>query len=155
MKLEQVPSPVYVLSVKENQGHLFGDISVLFGVDREQNFKYASLNYKKIVNKGHGRIEVRECWSTSNPRYLNLIRGVQNWAGIRSIAMIVCTRIIDDKQTQYVRYYISSFVSDAGVPCKSYAGSGSKHMIMGKCQVVLNNEPTRHKMVHILDFRKG
>lgn len=34
----------YVLSVKENQGHLFEDISVLFGVDREQNFKYASLD---------------------------------------------------------------------------------------------------------------
>jgi predicted transposase YbfD/YdcC len=71
------------------------------------------LDHKKFVNKGHSRIEVRECWSTSNPEYLNLIRGVQSWAGIRSIAMIVCTRIIDDKQTQYVRYYISSFVSDA------------------------------------------
>lgn len=33
----------YVLSVKENQRHLFEDISVLFGVDQEQNFKYASL----------------------------------------------------------------------------------------------------------------
>jgi hypothetical protein len=69
-------------------------------------------DHKKIVNKGHGRIEVRECWSTSNPEYLNLIRGVQNWAGIRSIAMIVCTRIIDGKETQYVRYYISSLGSD-------------------------------------------
>ncbi len=64
----------YVLSVKENQGHLFEDISVLFAVDQAQNFKYASLEYKKTVNKGHGRIEVRECWSTSNPDYLNLIR---------------------------------------------------------------------------------
>lgn len=42
----------YVLSVKENQGHLFEDISVLFGVDREQNFKYASLDYKKLSTKG-------------------------------------------------------------------------------------------------------
>src|SRR5512138_2843869 len=47
----------YVLSVKENQGHLYEDISVLFGVDQEQNFKYASLDYHKTVNKGHGRIE--------------------------------------------------------------------------------------------------
>jgi predicted transposase YbfD/YdcC len=103
----------YVLSVKENQGHLFEDISVLFGVDREQNFKYTSLEYKKSVNKGHGRIEVRECWSTSNPEYLNLIRGVQNWTGIRSIAMIVCTRTIEGRETKYVRYYISSLLSDA------------------------------------------
>ena len=33
----------YVLSVKENQGHLYEDIAVLFGVDQAQNFKYASL----------------------------------------------------------------------------------------------------------------
>ena len=103
----------YVLSVKENQGHLFEDISVLLGVDQEQNFKYVSLDYKKTVNKGHGRIEVRECWSTSNPEYLNLIRGIRNWAGLRSIAMVVCTRIIEGKETKYVRYYISSLTGNA------------------------------------------
>jgi predicted transposase YbfD/YdcC len=46
----------YLLSVKENQGHLFEDISVLFAVDQAQNFKYASFDYKKTINKGHGRI---------------------------------------------------------------------------------------------------
>jgi len=33
----------YVLSVKENQGNLFEDISVLYAVDQAQNFKYASF----------------------------------------------------------------------------------------------------------------
>jgi predicted transposase YbfD/YdcC len=103
----------YVLSVKENQGHLFEDISVLFAVDQAQNFKYASFEYKKTVNKGHGRIDVRECWSTSNPEYLNLIRGLENWAGLQSIIMVACTRIIGDKETKYVRYYISSLLSNA------------------------------------------
>ncbi len=57
----------YVLSVKENQGRLFEDISVVFAVDQAPNFKYASLDYDKTANKGHGRIEIRECWSTSDP----------------------------------------------------------------------------------------
>jgi predicted transposase YbfD/YdcC len=43
----------YVLSVKENQGNLFEDISVLFAVDQVQNFKYASFAYEKTTNKGH------------------------------------------------------------------------------------------------------
>ncbi len=103
----------YVLSVKENQGHLYEDISVLFGVDQAQNFKYASFEYEKTTNKGHGRIDVRECWSTSNPDYLNLIRNVQNWTGLKSIAMIVCTRILDNKKTKHVRFYISSLPSNA------------------------------------------
>ncbi len=103
----------YVLSVKENQGKLFEDISFLFAVDQVHDFKYASLDYHKTVNKGHGRIEVRECWSTSHPEYLNLIRGVQNWVGLRSIAMVICTRIIDGKETKAVRFYISSLPSNA------------------------------------------
>ena len=103
----------YVLSVKENQGKLFEDISVSFAVDQAHDFKYASLDYHKTVNKGHGRIEVRECWSTSHPDYLNLIRGIQNWVGLRSIAMVVSTRIIDGKETKTVRFYISSLKSNA------------------------------------------
>lgn len=103
----------YVLSVKENQGHLYEDIAVLFGVDQAQNFKYASLEYAQTTNKDHGRIEVRECWSTSNPEYLNLIRDRQDWFGLQSIAMVAGTRIINDKQTRRVRFYISSLPSDA------------------------------------------
>jgi len=102
-----------VLSVKENQGHLYEDIAVLFGVDQAQNFKYSSLEYAKTTNKGHGRLAVRECWSTSNPQYLDLIRGRENWLGLESIAMLVSTRMIDGKETRQVRFYISSLSSDA------------------------------------------
>ena len=102
----------YVLSVKENQGHLFEDISVLFAVDQAHDFKYASLAHHQEVNKGHGRIETRECWSTSDPAYLNLIRDRENWVGLRSIAMVISTRMVGDKQTKKTRYYISSLPSD-------------------------------------------
>lgn len=79
-------------------------ISFLFGVDQAQDFKYATLAHHKTVNKGHGRTEVRECWSTSNPEYLRLIRGVENWLGLRSIAMVICTRIIAGKESRQVRF---------------------------------------------------
>jgi len=102
----------YVLSVKENQGHLFEDISVLFAVDQAHDFKYATLEHHQEVNKGHGRIETRACWCTSDPAYLNLIRDRENWAGLRSIAMLVSTRMVAGKQTQKTRYYISSLPSD-------------------------------------------
>jgi predicted transposase YbfD/YdcC len=103
----------YALSVKENQGHLFEDIAYLFTVDQAQHFKYAALDYAKTTNSGHGRIDIRECWSTSNPEYLKLIRNVENWAGLHSIAMIISSRIIGDVQTRHVRYYITTLPSDA------------------------------------------
>lgn len=103
----------YVLSVKENQGRLYEDISVLFAVDQASDFKYAEYDYQKTVNKGHGRIEIRECYSTSNPAYLRLIRNLDNWKGLKSITMIICTRITGVKVTKEVRYYISSLSSHA------------------------------------------
>jgi predicted transposase YbfD/YdcC len=103
----------YVLSVKENQGHLYEDIATLFAVDQAQNFKYAAFEYAKTTNKGHGRLEVRECWSTANPEYLNLIRDMHDWVGLQSIAMVVCTRMLAGKETRKVCYYISSLLPQA------------------------------------------
>lgn len=56
---------------------------------------------------------MRECWSTSNPEYLKLIRSVENWLGLQSICMVVCTRIIAGWETKKVRYNISSLLSNA------------------------------------------
>ena len=134
----------YVLSVKENQGHLFEDISVLFAVDQAHDFKYASLARHQEVNKGHGRIETRECWSTSDPAYLNLIRDRENWVGLRSIAMVVSTRMIGDKQTQKIRYYISSLPSDPErllhVVRRHWAIENELHWIL---DVALNEDHSR------------
>jgi len=139
----------YVLSVKENQGNLFEDISVLFAVDQVQNFKYASFEYEKTTNKGHGRIDVRECWSTSNPEYLNLIRNVQNWIGIKSIAMVICTRIIDNKETKHVRFYISSLPSHAKrileAVRKHWAIENELHWVL---DVALNEDHSRVRKDH-------
>jgi predicted transposase YbfD/YdcC len=139
----------YVLSVKENQGNLFEDISVLFAVDQVQNFKYASFEYEKTTNKGHGRIDVRECWSTSNPEYLNLIRNVQNWTGLQSIAMVVCTRIMGEKQTKHVRFYISSLPSHAKQILKAvrkhWSIENDLHWVL---DVALNEDHSRVRKDH-------
>jgi predicted transposase YbfD/YdcC len=103
----------YLLSVKENQGHLYEDIAWLFEYDQRDKFKHASYNHAKTVNKGHGRIEIRECWSISDPEYLQSLKGVSKWKGLRSIAMVTATRITDKKTTVKNKYYISSLPSKA------------------------------------------
>jgi predicted transposase YbfD/YdcC len=134
----------YVLSVKENQGHLYEDISVLFAVDQHQNFKYARLEHAQTTNKGHGRIEVRECWSTSNPEYLNLIRDLPAWAGLKSIAMVVSTRKIGEQETRQVRFYISTLPSNAErileIACKHWSIENQLHWVL---DVAMNEDHSR------------
>jgi predicted transposase YbfD/YdcC len=103
----------YLLCVKENQGHLYQDISMLFAYDEQHGFKNAPYDYAKSVDKDHGRIEIRECWSTSDPEYIKTIRAHEKWEGLCSIAMVVSVRIINGEETQQVHFYISSLKSNA------------------------------------------
>ena len=103
----------YLLAVKQNQGHLYRDLEMLFSYDQQQGFQDAPYDYDKEVKKGHGRIDVRECWATSDPEYLDSVRQTQKWANLRSIIMIVRPRIIDDEETIKVRFFISSLQANA------------------------------------------
>lgn len=103
----------YILAVKENQGHLYEDIHDLFEDDWKYNFKGAPYRYAKTVNKDHGRIEIRQCWSISDPEYLANIRDLDRWKEVKSLVMILSERQIGEKREVQDRYYISSLESDA------------------------------------------
>jgi predicted transposase YbfD/YdcC len=103
----------YLLAVKENQERLYQDLVGLFSYDQERNWQDAPYAYAKTVNKNHGRIEIRQCWTTSDPEYLNTIRDQQKWKGLGSIVMIVAERVTDRHSSTETRYYISSLPANA------------------------------------------
>lgn len=101
----------YVLDVKDNQGGLCTAIQELFQFAEEQDF--ADCDYHKTIDKDHGRIEIRECWTTSAPDYLWYLPNLDQWAGLRSIAMVRSERRRGEETTVEHRYFISSLESDA------------------------------------------
>jgi len=103
----------YLLSVKNNQAHLFEDIQCLFDVDVAQGLKYAQYNYAKSVNKAHGRIETRECWVTDREEHLALLRNRHQWKGLKSMVRMVSERKIGGTTEVQTRYFISSLPADA------------------------------------------
>ncbi|HLO17469.1 MAG TPA: ISAs1 family transposase [Anaerolineales bacterium] len=109
----------YLLAVKENQGHLFEDVQYLFAVDAAQEFAYAQYSYAKTVNKGHGRLETRECWATEKEEYLSLLRKRQQWKGLKSIVRIVSQRQIGETLEVQTRYFISSLPANAKMILKT------------------------------------
>jgi predicted transposase YbfD/YdcC len=103
----------YILAVKENQGNLYEDIHDLFEEDRQYEFKDAPYSYAKTVNKDHGRIEIRQCWTISDPEYLANIRDLKRWTGIQSLVMILSERRIGEENEIQDRYFITSLESNA------------------------------------------
>lgn len=103
----------YILAVKENQGHLYEDIHDLFEEDWKYNFEGAPCSYAKVVNKNHGGIEIRQCWSISDPEHLANIRDLDRWKGVESLVMILSERQIGEEREVQDRYYITGLESDA------------------------------------------
>ena len=101
----------YVLPVKENQPKLLESLQALFEDPSEMH--WVECDHHRTVDKGHGRIEVRTCWSTSDLDYLDYIATLAEWRGLQSIAMVQSERRIGDQKTTTRRYFISSLQSDA------------------------------------------
>jgi len=103
----------YVLTVKENQGYLYEAFEDLFQYPDEM--AAIGCDYHRTVDKGHGRIEVRESWTTSDPDYLRYIsERLSEWPRLRSLAMVRSERrVVGGETTTACRYFISSLDSDA------------------------------------------
>lgn len=103
----------YLLSVKENQGKLWEDLQYLFAVKGAMGTNRLPGSHAKTVNKGHGRIENRECWAIDQPEYVSFLRQHERWAGLQSLVRIISERRIGEKVQTETRYFISSLPADA------------------------------------------
>lgn len=103
----------YVLRVKDNQGNLHQDLQEWFAyVDTLQEpERYSS--YAKTINKGHGRLEIRECWTISDPLAFEYIRNYQGWADLQTILRVRRERRLTHGTETNVAYYISSLPPQA------------------------------------------
>ena len=103
----------YVLSAKKNQPRLYEDVQETFAYAREDGSAGVAHDFCETVEKGHGRIERRRCWTISEPAYLDHIDDDSRCKNLTSIGMVESERSIDGKTSVESRYYISSLSGDA------------------------------------------
>jgi len=63
----------------------------------------------ETVDGDHGRIETRRLWCTSD---IDWLPGLEQWKGLRSVAVVECVRGIDGQTSVERRYYLSSLPGD-------------------------------------------
>ena len=98
----------YVLALKENQGNLYEDVERLFADLEDSQYKAYAFDYEKTVNKDHGRIEIRECWTISDREVLRHLRGFANWKNLTTVSRIRSQRWIGAEKSCEDRYHIAS-----------------------------------------------
>lgn len=104
----------YVLALKENQGRLYTHAVEWFSHARQTDFRFIKdHDYAKTINKGHGRIEIRECWLIRDTPIITEFREQHGWTGLQTLVMIHRQREVNGVRTEESHYYISSLLADA------------------------------------------
>lgn len=95
----------YILQLKGNQGGLHDETVALFdGCLREDCHGIAYIT-AATTNGGHGRIEERRIWATSE---VGWFAERDQWKNLRSLIRVRAKRTVGEKTSTEFRYYISS-----------------------------------------------
>jgi predicted transposase YbfD/YdcC len=95
----------YMLAVKENQPTLHSDIIALFNRAAKDPECLDELDFCETTSKGHGRVEVRRCWTSSA---LDGLSQRKQWSNLACAVLVEVDRTVDGKTSTEQRYYISS-----------------------------------------------
>jgi len=94
----------YVLALKGNHSALQEEVQTFLD-DRITRGETRQGDYYETVEKSHGRIETRKCWTCGQVDWLTQRHA---WAGLASIVAVEGTRTVHDKTSTERRYFLSS-----------------------------------------------
>ncbi len=139
----------YLLALKKNQKGLAEDVQTLFEWAHSIRFADLQHDHCHTVSKGHGRIELRDCWTIADPQFVGDLRQGRKWKGLRSVVQIRAERRIGETVTVETRYYISSLPGDArqvlAATRSHWAIENSLHWVL---DVAMNEDACRVRQGH-------
>ena len=103
----------YVLSLKGNQGTLHQAVQDLFEYAFETEFRDLKHDYHQTLDNGHGRQEIRRCWTIFEPDFMTFINPNNKWLGLQSIGLVEAERHLNGTVTSQKRFFISSLDGQA------------------------------------------
>lgn len=99
----------YILQLKGNQGTLHKETVMLFDQCLTDDCRGISYSTAATTNGGHGRIEERRIWATSE---VNWFAERDKWKNLRCLIRVQAKRTVDGKTSTEYRYYISDLPAD-------------------------------------------
>ncbi len=99
----------YILQLKGNQGGLHAETVELFDQCLRDDCLGISYTKAETVNGGHGRIEHRRLWATSEVAWF---AERDKWKDLRSLIRVQAKRTVDGETSCETRYFISNRPAD-------------------------------------------
>jgi predicted transposase YbfD/YdcC len=139
----------YLLAVKGNQENLQDDIALFFELAEQTDFSRVNHTYARKVNKGHGRVEVRQCWAIDGEESLQFLRNYQAWSGLKTIIRIESERHMGDEVSVTTSYFISSLPNDADrILAAKRAHWGIENRLHWVLDIAFREDDARNRVGH-------
>ena len=110
----------YILQLKGNQGSLYAETVTLFDQCLTDDCHGIAYKTAATTNGGHGRIEQRRIWATSE---INWFAEKGKWKNLRSLIRVQAKRTLNGETSDEYRYYISDLPADNVLILLSYIRS--------------------------------
>jgi predicted transposase YbfD/YdcC len=134
----------YVLSVKDNQPTLAESITTFFEIGQSEGWKGTKHTYVELVEKDHGRLEVRRCWAFDQ---LACLANPQQWPDLMMFGVIEAERTINGKTSCERRLYIGSIAADAATLMNAVRTHwGIENRVHWCLDVALNDDQMRARV---------
>jgi predicted transposase YbfD/YdcC len=114
----------YMLQIKDNQHHLFKEISVFFHKTYRDSPQVLEERYFEEIEKAHGRINER------NYRLLPItdwLAGMTHWKDIQSVVEVTRKRTFKKKGKEQIEQEVSYYITSLGDDVKEAARAIRNH----------------------------
>lgn len=96
----------YILALKGNQPDLHSQVQSALDEAIASGFSNMPHDYHEQTNGGHGRLESRQTWITTDIAWLG--ERLKEWPSLAALMVVKATRTLNGKTSVSHRYYISS-----------------------------------------------
>ncbi len=103
----------YVLALKDNQPHLYEDVTRLFADLEASQMTAHPYDYAESFDNTHGRAEKRQCWTIADPQVVQQLRGANRWPKLGCVVRLRREYLDGQEKKREDRYFLSSLPGQA------------------------------------------